>query len=268
MRQYAPCSRRREVIPWWIAAMPVYTGGFLTPVPFLYAAVKLRRGRLWLIAAAYGAVWVALRALRALAPQDHVLGALAGALVFALALGVAAHAFVLRASLAHRSPGPFGTTGQLATPSTVPVSDPTQTTCAQVRAALASVTSSARTHGDLFPSECNALFDETIVLTEQVLAFVASGGRADAELRLVHAVATDYLPTSINTYVRLPREYALTQRNSAGRTAGEELEVELQLYRDEVKEAVDSLHRREALRLQEQTAFLRAKFGKSELDIP
>jgi hypothetical protein len=250
--------------------MPVYTGGFLTPVPFLYAAVKLRHPRLWLIAAAYGAAWVVLRVLSALGPQSRVLGALGDALTLALALGVATHAFMLRASLAHRSGAPFGTAGQQhrTTPMTSSVGDPTQIMCAQVRAAHVSVTSSVRTHGDLFPSECTTLFDQTVALMEQVVGFVARGGHADAELRLVHTIVTDYLPTSINTYVRLPREYALTQPNSAGRTASEELELELRLFRDEVKEAVDSLHRTQALRLQEQTAFLRGKFGKSDLDIP
>jgi hypothetical protein len=66
----------------------------------------------------------------------------------------------------------------------------------------------------------------------------------------------------------LPHEYAQSHRNAGGRTAGEELELELWLLRGKAKEAVDSLHRGDAQRLEEHSAFLMAKFGKSELDLP
>jgi uncharacterized membrane protein (DUF485 family) len=250
--------------------MPAYTGGFLAPVPFLYAAVKLRLAKLWLIAAAYVAVWVIARVLTAFRPDYHVLSAVGGSLTLLLAMGGTVHAFVLRESLSRRPREQVDIVGpqRPETFVTAPVSDPTQTMCAQVRVALASLTSSVRQHAELFPAECKQLLDESIGQMEQVASFVASGGHADAELRSVHAIATDYLLTSINTYVRLPREYALTHRNSGGRTPAQELELELRLLRDKTKEAADSLHHIDALRLQEQSAFLQAKFGRSELDIP
>jgi hypothetical protein len=250
--------------------MPAYTGGFLAPVPFVYAAVKLRAARLWLIAAAYVAVWMVARVLAAAGSHFYfVLGAMGGALMLALAVGGTVHAFVLRDSLSRTSRRRSEVVAEqpLATPVPAPI-DPRQTMCVEVRASLASLTSSVRAHAELFPSACKQLFDDTVARIEQVVSFVTNGGQADAELRSVHAIATDYLPTSVNTYIRLPREYAMTQRNSEGRTAGEELELGLRLLRDEVKEAADSLHRVDAVRLQEQNAFLQSKFGKSELDMP
>jgi hypothetical protein len=258
------------VIPWFIAAVPAFTGGFLAPVPFVYAAIKLRSVKLWFIAVAYIVVWIGSRVLTAIGPDYAVLGALGGALTVALAVVGTVHAFMLRDSLSRRYGEQLDVVGppRFETPVAAPVADPTQTMCAEIRVAVGSLKSTARTHADLFSAECKQLLDETIAQMGQVVEFVARGGHADAELRSVHAIATDYLPTSINTYVRLPREYALTQRNPGGRTAGEELELELRLLRDKVKEAADSRHRADALRLQEQSAFLQAKFGKSELDMP
>lgn len=270
MSQYPPYSRPHTAIPWPIAAMPAYTGGFLAPVPFFYAAVKLRLRKLWLIAGVYAAIWTIPWVLFALVPDNHVVSRLHDRLALVLAVGGTVHAFLLRGSLPLRSRPQRGMVRKqpVNAPVTVPASDPTQTMCSEVRAELGSLKSSLRTHAELFTSSCQQLLVETIGQMEQVVSFVASGGHADTELRSVHAIATDYLPTSINTYVRLPREYAVSQRNSAGRTAADELELELRLLRDKTKEAADSLHRIDALRLEQQSAFLRAKFGKSELDLP
>jgi hypothetical protein len=251
--------------------MPAYTAGFLAPVPFLYAAATLRARKLWLIAAAYCAVWVVPWILLAVVNADnHAVDVLSHRLTLALAIGGTVHAFVLRGSLPRISGTQSRTVGPQPpqAPVAAPATDPTQTMCAQVRAALSPLKYSAMTHAELFPPACKQLLDETIAQVEQVVAFAAAGCHADAELRAVHAIVTDYLPTSINTYVRLPHEYAQSHRNAGGRTAGEELELELWLLRGKAKEAVDSLHRGDAQRLEEHSAFLMAKFGKSELDLP
>jgi hypothetical protein len=264
-------SPPRTAIPWYVAAMPLYTGGLLAPVPFLYAAAKLRLARLWLIAGAYVAVWLIPWVVLAVIGTDNdAVDTVGHRLALALALGGTVHAFVLRRSLSplpHASGGVVGQQ-QHTIPAPPAVSDPTQTSCAEVRAALSPLKYSMITHADLFPAGCRELVDETVAHMERVVAFAANGGQADAALRTVHAIATDYLPTSINTYVRLPCEYAMSHRHPNGRTASEELELELRVLRDKVEEAVESLHRHDALRLEQQTAFLLAKFGKSELDLP
>jgi hypothetical protein len=251
--------------------MPLYTGGLLAPVPFLYAAASLRLARLWLIAGAYVAVWLIPWVILAVIGTDNDAANTVGhRLALALAVGGTVHAFVLRKSL---SPPPQKQSGMVAwhqhTASTpLEVSDPTQTSCAEVRAALSPLKYSMITHADVFPVRCRELVEETTAQMERVVAFAANGGHADAGLRTVHVIATDYLPTSINTYVRLPRDYAMSHRQPSGRTASEELELELRVLRDKVDEAVESLHRDDAMRLEQQTAFLLAKFGRSELDLP
>jgi len=271
MNQYRLGPRSHPAIPWFLAAMPAYTGGLLAPVPFLYAAAKLRLVKLWLIAAAYVAVWLVPWVLLAVINSDNqALDTLGHRLTLALAIGGTVHAFLLRGSLPRIPHTQRATVGpqQMVTPAPAVVTDPTQIACAEVRAALAPMRYAMTTHAELFPPACKQLADETIAQMDRVVAFVANGGHADAALRTVHVIATDYLPTSINTYVRLPREYTMSHRNPGGRTASEELELELRLLRDKVDESVDSLHRADALRLEEQTTFLLAKFGKSELDLP
>lgn len=267
MTQYPPGPRSTRVIPWGIAAMPAYTFGLLTPVPFLFAAVKLQIRKLWLIVAAYGAAWVAILVLGGITPQHSALNAVFGFVFIGLAVAATTHAFVLRRSMPP-SPRTQSVIGGQQPPESALVSDPTQAVCAQLQAALSSLKYLVATHAELFPPTCIQLLNETVAHMERVVAHVARGGHADAELSSVQAILTDYLPTSVSTYLRLPTEYAVSQRNPDGRTPADELELQLRLLRDSAKEAAGSLYRGDALRLEEQSAFLKSKFGKSELDLP
>lgn len=271
MSQNPPDPRQHKAIPWGIAAMPAYTVGMLAPVPFLYAAVRQQIHKLWLIAAAYGALWTALWVLVGITSEHSAANAVSGFLFFALAIAGTTHAFVLRELLPRRPCARCAAAGpqQLMPPApTWAPSDPNQVMCAQVRTALGSLKAAVARHGELFPPVCKQLLDETVAPALEVVAYVARGGHTDAELRSVHAIATDYLPTSVNTYIRLPPEYVISQRNPDGRTAADELELQLQLLRESAKEAASSLYRSDAQRMVEQSAFLQAKFGKSDLDLP
>jgi hypothetical protein len=249
--------------------MPAYTIGMLAPVPFLYAALKLQLRTLWLMAAGYGAVWFAAWVLIGVNnDDDSTTSSVAAVLFIALAAGGATHAFVLRQSLARTSGAAVGAEGPLLVARDVRPDDPAQITLAELHTALASLKSYIARHADRLPRSCNQLLDQTIACMEQVISFVATGGHADSELASVHAMLSDYLPTSIYTYVRLPRDYAVSHRNPDGRNAAEELELQLRLLRDSAKEAAESLYRGDGLRLQEQSVFLQSKFGTSELDLP
>jgi hypothetical protein len=92
-----PTRRRRGAgilgVLW--ALIPVLSFGFLTPVPFAYAAVRLHDRRLWRITSAYATAWVT-----ALAVWIAVLAASKNGVFYLLVfwLGVVAtvHALVLR----------------------------------------------------------------------------------------------------------------------------------------------------------------------------
>jgi hypothetical protein len=248
--------------------MPAYTIGLLSPVPFLFAALTQRTLRLWFIAAAYTASWIGTCVFLALTPDNSSFSALCGFAIIALAAAGTTHALVLRQSLPPRHPT------NLIIVSQQPVGFPAiveaggqATTVAQLQAALSSLQTYATVHGNSLPPTCSQLLDETIQQIQPVLTFAARGAHVEPQLRAVEAVLTDYLPTSLNTYARLPDDYALTQRDPDGRTAAEELELQLRLLRDAVKEAAASIHRDDAMQLEAQSAFLESKFGTSELDL-
>jgi hypothetical protein len=243
--------------------MPGYTAGLFVVVPFLYAALKLHLRKLWWLTAGYGVLWIGIWVALAVSPDTDRAYLLGNLLLIAAATLGTAHAFVLRQTLPRTGGGSDQQQLEAAQPN-----DPAQITLTQLQAALASLKSYVASHADRLPLTCNQLLNQTIACMEQVLAFVATGGHADTELASVHAMLSDYLPTSIHTYVRLPRDYASSQRNPDGRTAAEELELQLRLLRDNAKEAANSLYRGDALRLQEQSQFLQSKFGTSELDLP
>jgi NhaP-type Na+/H+ or K+/H+ antiporter len=71
------------------ALIPVLSFGILTPVPFAYAARRLRDRRLWLITSTYTAVW--LLALTALVTAGEGVS-----VAVILALVASIHAFSLR----------------------------------------------------------------------------------------------------------------------------------------------------------------------------
>jgi len=80
------------------ALLPIVSLGILTPIPFAYAAVKLRNRKLWLISAAYGftslALWILLTISdsRSWKPTHGIMLAI----LYAVALLATFHAFRLR----------------------------------------------------------------------------------------------------------------------------------------------------------------------------
>lgn len=264
MSQHPSAPRPHKAIPVWVAAMPAYTLGLLAPAPLLYAAVRHPIRSLQLITAGYGAAWLAAWILATTTRQNSAPATAAGGLFVVLALACTAHAFVLRESLSASS----AVGEQLAPPPPAPAADSTQAMLGQATAALTSLTSYVTAHAAQLPPTCKQLFDDTVAQLLQVIRFVAGGGHADAELRAVHAMVTDYLPTSLHGYLRLPQDYATTQRNPDGRTAAEELQLQLGLLRDNATETARSTYRDDALGLEDQSAVLQSKFGTSELDLP
>lgn len=266
MSRSQPDPRLRKAIRWPIAAMPAYTIGLLAPVPFLYAAARLHTRRLWWIAAAYGAAWIGTCILVGISSGNDSLGTVSGFLLMGLAAAGTTHAFALRGALPDAHDANAGGIRERQLGGANPAAADDAINLAQLQQALSSLKTYATSRAQL-PPECARLLDETIVDMEQVLSFVARNGNADAEVRSVERILTDYLPTSLNTYERLPREFALFERNPDGRTAAEELELQLRLVRDSAQEAAGSIYRGDALRLEAQSAFLESKFGRSELDL-
>ena len=83
----------------------------------------------------------------------------------------------------------------------------------------------------------------------------------------VEQMIADYLPTSLQGYLNLPRTYALSARVAGRKTAHDELMDQLQILDTESAKIRDAVYSREVDALSDQSRFLRAKFSHSSLDI-
>jgi hypothetical protein len=83
----------------------------------------------------------------------------------------------------------------------------------------------------------------------------------------VEQMIGDYLPTSLQGYLNLPRTYALSARVAGRKTAHDELMDQLKILDTESERIRDAVYSREVDALSDQSRFLRAKFAHSSLDI-
>jgi hypothetical protein len=97
---------------------------------------------------------------------------------------------------------------------------------------------------------------------------VGSGAGIDVyEMTTITAVVHDYLPTSIDAYLALPRSFLSSHRNADGETPGEELLSQLRILRKGVADLAQAIYAGDAPRLSAQGRFLDAKFSSSDLDL-
>jgi hypothetical protein len=88
------------------------------------------------------------------------------------------------------------------------------------------------------------------------------------ELFLIERTATDYLPTSLEAYLKLPREYATRHQVQDGKTPKEILLDQLTLLESKMNEVADDVHRNDSDRLLANGRFLKERFGRSPLSLP
>jgi hypothetical protein len=103
------------------------------------------------------------------------------------------------------------------------------------------------------------------VLQPLLTHLVDSPPSVDEEIA-VNALLTDYLPTTLRSYLGLSPQFA-TQVDSDGRTPGDELMKQLSLLADAAEELGQAIYAHDATRLQVQGRFLTTKFSKSDLSL-
>jgi hypothetical protein len=77
------------------ALIPLLSFGLLVPVPFVYAAVRLRQRWMWIVTAVYVIAWLACF-LATFAPDESLADNLGGTMIVVLAAAGTTHAFLLR----------------------------------------------------------------------------------------------------------------------------------------------------------------------------
>jgi hypothetical protein len=87
------------------------------------------------------------------------------------------------------------------------------------------------------------------------------------ELFVVQRTATDYLPTALESYLKLPRAYATLHPVQDGKTPRQVLLDQLTLLESKMSEVADDVHRNDTDRLLANGRFLEERFGRSALSL-
>jgi hypothetical protein len=82
----------------------------------------------------------------------------------------------------------------------------------------------------------------------------------------VEAMLTDYLPTTVNTYIGMNRQFAETAR-ADGRTPGDDLVEQLVMLEGAAQELSHAVYAHDAQQLATHGRFLSTKFSGSDLDL-
>jgi hypothetical protein len=120
------------------------------------------------------------------------------------------------------------------------------------------------------PSDLAQLVEQTQATILEILNRTKNVSRAaNPELHTVRQTALDYLPTALNEYLELPPQYAKYHKNAyTGRTAQEELKLQLELLDEQMTEALNAILDGNTAKLINHGEFLRSKFERNDdLDI-
>jgi hypothetical protein len=93
-------------------------------------------------------------------------------------------------------------------------------------------------------------------------------GPGSRDAFVVQKTATDYLPSTLQTYLNLPRAYATLHRMDGGRTAADVLLDQLTLLDSKMQEVADAVNKNDTDALLANGRFLEDRFGGSSLKLP
>ncbi len=119
------------------------------------------------------------------------------------------------------------------------------------------------------PDDLASKVDAVQTTITEMLPLVNGAAVGRDELFAIERTVTDYLPTTLNAYLRLPRRYADTKPIQDGKTAHDMLGEQLDLIDSKMRDISDALARDDAARLLAQSRFLEDRFGKhDDLSLP
>jgi hypothetical protein len=115
--------------------------------------------------------------------------------------------------------------------------------------------------------DANTILTRILDALDEIVARWDDLASAPDQRHVVERMVLDYLPTSIQTYVNLPRTFALQSRVEGKKTAHDELIEQLGILDKESDRIRTAVYTRDVDALSDQSRFLREKFGKSELEL-
>ncbi len=100
-----------------------------------------------------------------------------------------------------------------------------------------------------------------------LLRYLRANPATETEMIPVRSMVRDYLPTTVDTFLALPPDFAATHRNRLGRTPAEDLLEQLRLLGEGAQEYATAIYAGDAQQLTNQGQFLATKFTRSDLDL-
>jgi hypothetical protein len=106
---------------------------------------------------------------------------------------------------------------------------------------------------------------KVLMIRQIILGILPRSGNlplGSPQLFIIERTATDYLPTSLQAYLNLPRAYATRHPVQDGKTPKEVLLDQLSLLETKMNEVADDVHRNDSDRLLAHGRFLEERFGR------
>jgi hypothetical protein len=118
------------------------------------------------------------------------------------------------------------------------------------------------------PADVAATLSRIESLILSMLPRVAHLPASSEDVYILRATVVDYLPTTLASYLDLPRDYATQHRLTDGETAEKDVLEQLALLESKMSDIAEDIARSDSDRLLANGRFLREKFGRSELRAP
>jgi hypothetical protein len=106
-----------------------------------------------------------------------------------------------------------------------------------------------------------SILDEIVARWDDLLV-------APQQSHVVQQIIVDYLPTSLQTYLAIPANFAMTAQGASKQSAHDELIDQVTLLTTEADKIRVAAYSSDLNALGDQSRFLQQKFGTSSLDLP
>jgi hypothetical protein len=115
------------------------------------------------------------------------------------------------------------------------------------------------------------VYQKVVAIQQTILSIIPKIDRlgpGSQDAFIVQKTATDYLPSTLQAYLNLPRAYATLHRLGDGRTASQVLMDQLTLLDQKLEEVADAVNKNDTDALLANGRFLEDRFGGSALKLP
>ncbi|HSP38456.1 MAG TPA: hypothetical protein VLR26_11945 [Frankiaceae bacterium] len=134
-----------------------------------------------------------------------------------------------------------------------------------LQAELAGIVRQANADGGRLPPGAVPTVRDIDDVLRPLLRYVETRSASDEEMRHLHSIISEYLPTALGDFMALPQQY--TERPGVtGTTPALDLVRQLALLDEGANDLQDLVYTGDAAQLAIQARFLDAKFRRSDLD--